>query len=154
MQEKELLKEINDLISLVHTNKLETRCLKESDWDTLVSWWEWWRWPVMPKEFLPENGTGGIMIEKNNIPIVAGFVYETNSEVVILEWVISNPKYKGKDRKKAIELLITEVEKRTKELGYKYMFSVGRNKHLINTHEKLGWDVDKRNSHEITKKIK
>jgi len=94
------------------------------------------------------------MIEKNNIPIVAGFVYETNSEVVILEWVISNPKYKGKDRKKAIELLITEVEKRTKELGYKYMFSVGRNKHLINTHEKLGWDVDKRNSHEITKKIK
>jgi len=43
MQEKELLKEINDLISLVHTNKLETRCLKESDWDTLVSRWARWR---------------------------------------------------------------------------------------------------------------
>ena len=154
MKEEELLKEINDLISLVHTNKLEARCLKKSDWDILVSWWEWWKWPVMPKEFLPENGTGGIMIEKNNIPIIAGFLYETNSEVAILEWVISNPKYKGKDRMQAIELLITEVEKRTKELGYKYMFSIGRNKHLVSIHEKLGWSVDKRNSHEITKKIK
>lgn len=153
MTEQELLKEIKELTDLVNTNELEVRSLTKSDWNTLVSWWKWWRWPVLPKEFLPEDGTGGIMIEKNNIPIVAGFLYETNSKVIILEWIVSNPKYKEEDRKQAIELLVTEAEKITKELGYKYMFSVGRSKHLIETHKKLGWSVDVKPSYEITKKL-
>ena len=33
------------------------------------------------------------------------------------------------------------------------MFSIGRNKHLIETHKKLGWAVDKNPSYEIIKKI-
>ena len=154
MDEDKLLKEINDLMGLVKTNKLETRELRRSDWDTLVTWWKWWRWPIMPRDFLPEDGTGGLMVEKNNIPIIAGFLYETNSNVLILEWIVSNPKYKEQDRKKAVELLIEEVENKAEELGYKYMFSIGRSKHLIDTHEKLGWKVDKKSSHEITKKLK
>ena len=40
------------------------------------------------------------MIEKNNIPIVAGFLYFTNSSAVLLEWIVSNPDYKEKDKKK------------------------------------------------------
>jgi len=31
------------------------------------------------------------MVEKNNTPIVAGFMYFTNSEGVLLEWIVSNP---------------------------------------------------------------
>ena len=154
MNESDLLREIENLDKQIKTNKLFTRNLRDSDWDILVSWWKWWRWPIMPKDFLPENGTGGLVIEKNNIPIVAGFLYETNSEVLILEWIVSNPEYKQTDRQDAVELLIKESENRAKDLGYKYMFSVGKNKHLINTHEKLGWDVDKRSSHEITKKLR
>ena len=33
------------------------------------------------------------------------------------------------------------------------MFSIGRNQSLINTHKKLGWDVDNKPSYEIAKKI-
>jgi hypothetical protein len=154
MNELELLEAIKELEDQIDARELVCRDLKESDWETLVSWWEWWRWPIMPKGFLPKNGTGGIIIERDNIPIVAGFLYETNSEVLILEWIVSNPKYKETDRKRAIELLIEESEDRAKKLNYKYMFSVGRNKHLIDTHEKLGWNIDHRNSHEITKKLK
>jgi len=36
----------------------------------------------------------------------------------------------------------------------KYMFSIGRNKSLINIHKKLNWSVDKDPSYEITKNIK
>ena len=153
MNELELLNEIKDLEKLIDNKGFISRDLNESDWDILVEWWRWWRWPVMPRDFLPKNGTGGIMIEKNKIPIVAGFLYITDSKVIILEWIVSNPKYKNKDRKKAIELLITEAENKTKELGYKYMFSIGRSKHLMDAHEKLGWFVDKKSSHEITKTI-
>jgi len=154
MNELELLEAIKELEDQIDAKKLVFRDLTDVDWDTLVSWWEWWRWPTMPKYILPKIGTGGIMIEKNNTPIVAGFLYETNSKVLILEWVVSNPKYKETDRQEAIELLIKESERRAKKLNYKYMFSVGRNKHLIDTHEKLGWSIDHRNSHEITKKLK
>jgi len=154
MNEEDLLKEIQELNNQIKTGELVARDLNKNDWETLVSWWKWWRWPIVEKDFLPENGTGGIMIEKDDIPIVAGFLYSTNSSTIILEWIISNPNYRDKDRKKAIEMLIIEAEELTKKMGYKYMFSIGRSKHLIETHKKLNWFVDDKPSYEITKKLK
>lgn len=133
--------------------KLNARKLIDTDYNVLVDWWKWWRWPSIPKNFLPDNGTGGIMIQKENIPIVAGFIYYTNSDAVFVEWIISNPKYKDNDRKEAIEMLLNTIEAICKEQGKKYMFSIGRNQSLINTHKKLGWDVDNKASYEIAKKI-
>ncbi len=134
--------------------KLNIRKITENDWDTLVSWWDAWpEWINPPKGFLPDNGTGGLIIEKNNKPIVAGFLYFTNSEAVLLEWIVSDPNYKEKDRKNAIEMLIKGAEIFCKNNGKNYMFSIGRNKHLINTHKKLGWTVDDKSSYEITKQI-
>lgn len=134
--------------------ELNIRRLRESDWETLVQWWdEWPEWVNPPKDFLPDNGIGGLMVEKNDLPIVAGFIYFTNSKGALLEWVVSNPKYKEQDRKEAIELLIMGAEEVCKAQGFKYMFTIGRNKHLIETHKKLNWVVDKDPSYEITKKI-
>jgi hypothetical protein len=134
--------------------ELNIRRLQESDWDTLIKWWEWWpEWVNPAKDFLPDNGTGGLMVEKNNQPIVAGFIYYTNSKGALLEWIVSNPEYKEKDRKQALELLITSAEAVCKSQGVKYLFSIGRNKHLIGVHEKLDWVVDEKPSYEITKKI-
>tara|TARA_R110002020_G_scaffold124821_1_gene281947 strand:+ start:650 stop:1054 length:405 start_codon:yes stop_codon:yes gene_type:complete len=133
--------------------KLNARKLIDTDYNVLVDWWKWWRWPSIPKNFLPDNGTGGIMIQKENIPVVAGFIYYTNSDAVFVEWIISNPKYKDNDRKEAIEMLLNTIEAICKEQGKKYMFSIGRNQSLINTHKKLGWDVDNKPSYEIAKKI-
>jgi hypothetical protein len=135
--------------------ELSIRKLQESDWDTLVSWWsEWKEWGASPpRDFLPENGTGGIMVSSGNKPIVAGFLYFTNSKGVLLEWIISDPKYKENNRKEALELLINTAEQISKDKGFKYIFTIGRNKHLIKTHEKLGYTVDKNPSYEISKKI-
>ena len=94
------------------------------------------------------------MIEKNGEPIIAGFLYQTNSKGILLEWIISSPYYKQRDRGEAIEKLIIEAEKSSKEMGYKYMFTIGRQKHLIEKHRKLGWIVDDTPSHEITRVIK
>ena len=133
--------------------KFNARKLTEQDYSMLVDWWKWWRWSPPSKNLLPNNGTGGIIIEKNNIPVVAGFLYFTNSEMVLLEWIVSNPKYKEHDRKDAIEMLLKTIETICKEQGKKYMFSIGRNQSLINTHKKLGWNVDNKSSYEIAKKI-
>ena len=134
-------------------SELKFRSLVEEDYDIICEWWEWWRWPVLPKSALPDNGKSGFIVEKNNIPIVSGFLYLTNSTGALLEWIVSNPKYREKDRKDAIEFLINNVEAYCKDIGITYIFSIGRNKHLMKTHEKLGWYVDKNPSYEITKKL-
>ena len=134
--------------------KFNIRKLEASDWGTLVKWWDSWpEWVAPPKTFLPDNGTGGIIIEKENIPIVAGFIYNTNSDAVVVEWIISNPEYKDKDRKQAIEALLNTIEAVCKKQGKKYMFSIGRSKHLIDTHKKLGWHVESKSSYELVKTI-
>jgi hypothetical protein len=131
---------------------LNIRRLTDKDWDTLVSWWSNWpKWQAPVKDFLPENGKGGLMVEKDNKPIVAGFIYLTNSKTALLEWIVSNPKYREADRKQAIELLITGAENLVKSLKYKYLFAVMQHKGLIETHEKLGWNKDKKPSYELTK---
>ena len=50
-------------------------------------------------------------------------------------------------------MLIKGAEIFCKNNGKNYMFSIGRNKHLINIHKKLGWTVDDKSSYEITKQI-
>ena len=135
-------------------SSLLVRNLNKDDYDFISKWWEWWRWKVIPSELLPDNGLSGLIVEKNGIRIVSGFIITTNSKGAMLEWIVSNPEYKDKDRKYAIELLIQTAEEYCKELGFAYMFSIGRNKYLIETHKKLGWGVDKNPSYEIMKKIK
>ena len=134
--------------------ELNIRKLTENDWGTLTKWWDAWpEWDAPPKDFLPDNGTGGLMVESKGEPIVAGFMYITNSKGVLLEWIISNPKYREEDRNDAINLLLISVENLCKDLGYKYIFSIGRNKSLITTHRNLGWHVDSKPSYEIIKTI-
>ena len=66
-------------------NELVFRPLKEEDYEIICKWWKWWRWPVIARTILPDNGNGGFMVEKNNIPIVSGFLYISNSEMAMLE---------------------------------------------------------------------
>tara|TARA_R110000751_G_scaffold145557_1_gene249119 strand:+ start:993 stop:1403 length:411 start_codon:yes stop_codon:yes gene_type:complete len=134
--------------------KLKARLLNEDDWNILCKWWESWpKWTNPPKSFLPDNGKGGLMIEKDGKPIFAGFLYITNSDAVLLEWIVSDPEYRDKDRKEALELLITTAEVTCKGLGKSHMFSIGRNKNLIETHKKLGWTADTEPSYELIKNI-
>jgi len=137
-------------------NELKVRVLTENDWETLCSWWlEWPDWKVHPsKEMLPLNGLGGFMVENNDVPIVAGFLYLTNSNIAWLEWIISDPNYKGINKKQAIELLITSAENAARNQGKEVIFSVSRNKTLLKMHKELGYTIDKDPSYEITKNIK
>jgi hypothetical protein len=136
--------------------KLKVRQIEISDWDMLVEWWNSWKdWGIGPsKETLPLNGTGGLIVESNGVPIIAGFLYLTNSKVAWLEWIVSDPEYKNNNKKEAIELLIKSLEDVARNAKAEIILSVGRNKSLLNIHEGLGYTVDKNPSHEISKNIK
>ena len=51
--------------------KLNLLPLKEQDYEEILcGWWKTWRWTPPPKNFLPENGTGGYMVYEEETPIV------------------------------------------------------------------------------------
>ena len=133
--------------------ELTVRALQESDWDTLQEWWTKWKWPQMNKDLLPLNGTGGLMVLKGDIPVIAGFLYITNSKVAWMEWIISNKEYRENDRKEALEILILGLEEVALSVDRNIILSVGRNAGLISTHKKLGYMVDEKPSYEISKKL-
>ena len=126
------------------SNKLVPRKLQESDWETLQKWWDYWPGvKTPPRDFLPDNGTGGIMIEENGTPVIAGFIYETNSCGAMVEWIISNPNYRGKKKRdEALEALIVSIEDTVRSLGYKIMFTMISNKKIINLRKKFGWAMN------------
>jgi len=132
---------------------MNTRTLTESDYEILSDWWKAWGWPVMAKDMLPDNGTGGIMVENKGENIVAGFLYWSNSKLVWLDWIISNPDADKKIRKQAIEMLILTAEQMVKDAGSKYIMSISRSNSLLKIHEKIGWSIDNTPSHEMIKVI-
>jgi hypothetical protein len=132
---------------------MNTRTLTGSDYEILSDWWKAWGWPVMAKDMLPDNGIGGIMVENKGENIVAGFLYWSNSKLVWLDWIISNPNADKKIRKQAIEMLILTAEQMVKDAGSKYMMSISRSNSLLKIHEKIGWSIDKTPSHEMIKVI-
>lgn len=133
--------------------KLESRQLKESDWETLQSWWKAWGWPEMSKDLLPLNGLGGLIIEKEGKPIASGFLYLTNAKVAWTEWVVSDPEYREHDRVDALKLVVEGLEKVAIQAGCTIILSIGRSKGLLNIHKELGYTVDEDPSYEISKKI-
>jgi hypothetical protein len=105
--------------------------LKESDYETLCEWWKGWKWEVPTKDFLPENGLGGLMVySDSDEPVCAGFVYFTNSKVAWMEFIISDPNYKGEDRNHLIDILINALLELIKEKGYKFAFTLAKHKYF------------------------
>ena len=99
--------------------ELNIRRLEESDYETLVKWWDWWPgWEAPPKTLLPDTG---FIVEKNNVGIVSAYVYMTNSKTAIFDWVVSNPEYRESDRKDAIILLILKLQLQSFYLNLDYM---------------------------------
>lgn len=132
---------------------MEVRYLNDSDYDeTLVSWWKAWRWTAPSKEMLPQDGMGGIMVKDGDVDVCAGFIYFTNSKTAWLEYVVSNPEYKDREkRKEALELLINVLSLFAKDKGYKYIYTSLKNKPLMERYESCGFIYGSNNCQEMVK---
>ncbi len=133
---------------------MKIRKLTEPDYEVLVKWWKAYNFKSPPtKDILPENGKGGLIIEKNNKPIAACFIYDTNANVSWMAWPISDPQYRQEDRDLLIETLLIAAEQISISMGNKLMMSIGRSKSMVNKHKKLGWSIDHNPAYEMIKLI-
>jgi hypothetical protein len=119
---------------------MDVRFLIDSDYEILVDWWKDWRWNAPPRDMLPQDGVGGLMVSKDGVDICAGFIYFTNSKTAWIEFIVSNFKYKEKDRKQAIEFLISSLVDITKDVNNcKYIYTSLKNPSLINRYKNCGF---------------
>ena len=136
-------------------DKLIFRSFNDEDYITIFKWWSWW-WGEkkgIEREILPHNDYCYI-IEKNNTPIAAAFLYvDKNAPMGYLTFLVSNPKYKEKDRRFIIEQLVISIEEEAKSQGIKFMFTVCESIHTQNIHNKLGWTISKAPTYETFKYI-
>ena len=121
--------------------ELYIRELNENDYDEiLVGWWEQWGWVAPKRDFLPDNGKGGIIVFDQDVPVCAGFMYITNSKVAWVDWIISNKEYTKKpQRKDAIKLLVSSLTSICEISGNKYIYALIKNESLIKTYQELGY---------------
>lgn len=127
----------------------KTRRLNEEDYNTLCNWWKWWRFPAPKQKMLPENGTCGIMISKDEIDICAGFIYFTNSSIAWVEFIVSNPDYREKDRTDAIRFLLESLSGIIKQKGFEVIYSSVKNENLIRSYLDAGYIKGSTNATEL-----
>lgn len=121
--------------------ELYIRELNENDYDDiLVGWWKQWKWEPPQRDFLPNDGKGGIIVYDNETPVCAGFMYLTNSKVAWVDWIISNKEYTKKpQRKDAIKLLVSSLTDICKKTGSKYSYALIKSQSLIGIYEEFGY---------------
>lgn len=94
------------------------------------------------------------MVYYNDEPICAGYMYVTNSNVVLLEWIISSFKFKNKEiRKEALYMLVETITSLARALDKKYVYSLLKNQPLINLYKELGFVEGGNNGQEMIKKL-
>ena len=124
-------------------DNINFRSFKQGDYEICCEWWDWWwkkvRLDPVRRVFLPKDERCFI-IEKNNVPIAATFLFLT--EIPIVAWttyLVSNPNYKEKDRRDLIKLLIQNIEKEAEKYGIIQLFTVCGDIHMSNIHGDLDW---------------
>lgn len=108
---------------------MKIELVNEQSYKVLVEWWKGHSWPIIPFNSLPKTG---IIVDNT----VAGFLYSTDSNVCMLEWVISNPKSEKLHRKECLDILFNELLSIAKNKGFEFCFTFVQNKGLIQSLEK------------------
>lgn len=108
----------------------------EKHYEILASWWSDYKWPVVPAHLLPPMGW---VVYNEEIPVIAGFLYFTDSPIAAFDWVISNPSSLKEDRKLGIKMIFMAAEVAAQKGGVEKMFSYISHPSLEKHYEDYGF---------------
>jgi len=133
--------------------KFNTTPLQHEHYDTILKgWWKDWEWEAPNRDFLPQDGAGGIMVWDGDTPVCAGFLYNTNSKVAWVDWIISNKEYR-ESRKEALLLLIDTLTSIAKNLDNKFAYALIKHNGLISAYENNGYTAGDSYNKEMIKAL-
>lgn len=130
--------------------KFKFRSIQDADYETLCEWWESWGWKPVPRCFLP----GGYIVEDDDDPLYACFVYMTGTGICWLEWILSNKRVDPWRKRGAKEYMVHEVEKILRATGIKAIFTTSKDTGLVNGLKKCGFEVSETGMVQLIKILK
>ena len=133
---------------------MHVRKYNKTDYSTLVSWWkqyqDWEKSPV-PEAILPPYGA---VIEIDNKPICAGFLYETKGNGCSwMEWIVADPKADKTARDESLDKLIDTILNHAKAEGYNFVFTSVMHPKLIERLDKHGFMKGDANMQNMIRKV-
>lgn len=90
------------------------------DYDILSEWWQaHGSFPPKPEHL----SSTGIVVEAEDKPVCAGFLYQTDSKICVFEFVVSDPKADKQIRSDALKHLIQTIKSIAKEGEYTLIYT-------------------------------
>jgi hypothetical protein len=102
------------------------------DHKTVATWWEGHGWQAIPLDALPARG---LIVPE----LAAGFLYQTDSNIGIMEWIVSNPQATPRKAYEAIQDIVSGLHMMAKDMGCKSILTFARHRGLIRLYEKSGF---------------
>lgn len=107
---------------------------RDSDYDTLVRWWNDWEFGVVPKECLPP---AGIMVEKDGMPVCAGGLYiGEGTQFGFMEWIVTDKKADQRVAHRALKECIDSIMRMAKDRGIKLVYTATKEQALHKRYQK------------------
>ena len=126
-------------------NPMLARKIEESDMAEVTSWFTDRKWAFAPTGgTLPED-TGFVTFNNHEL-IACCWLYLTNSNIVLMEWIATNPKVKNiGTRLKGIKVLVDHVKNVMVKQNKTTLISFTSNERLAKYFKKrLGFDISRK----------
>lgn len=139
---------------MLYLCNMDIRIARHTDYEILKEWWSFWRFPAPSPLLLPQYEEGlfnGLIVSEEGKDLASGFLYETNSGIAWLEFIVTNPKTTSDERNKAILTLLEELSSSANELGFSVIFSSIKNENLINKYIENGFSIGTKGTTELIK---
>ena len=134
-------------------NNINIRKITDDDYAFINKWWVDNGKEIPPLTWLPEKGLGGLIIEKEK-PIAAAYIYTTNSSTGYIDFLISDPNYKSKDRFNVLLSLFEACLKQSHDLGYSIVWAMTDIRGVIERATEIGFSVHRTDLSVITYSFK
>lgn len=82
----------------------------------------WWEERKRSAPAVHTLSTTGIMVYHENYPVCAGWLYQTDSLMAVIGFVIGDLKTTGKVKKESVKFLLTKLEEMAKNMGFNSIF--------------------------------
>jgi len=101
---------------------------RDTDYDTLVKWWNDWEFGTVPKECLPPDG---IVVENDGAPVCAAGLYiGVGTQFAFMEWIVTDKKAEQRLIHKCLKLCIDSVMDLAKQKGMKLVYTATKEQAL------------------------
>lgn len=109
---------------------------KDLHYPLVYAWWKKHNNAVLSPTLLPKNG---VLVLEDEVPVLANWIYDTDSKLTMIGWTVSNPESGPRTRVRALEYSVRVLEEAARDSGYEHIISFASPGAMIKLMERNGF---------------